>query len=75
MTSNAELMEVLNDGHFFEVMDRLHVAASMVDEHIMQHPVCKVDKELGKEVELALTHLYNAYQIAGKLNFNRHEKQ
>lgn len=75
MTSKSKLMKVLNDGHFFEVMDRLHVAISTVDEHIMQHPVCKVDKELGKEVELAIIHLHNAYQIAGKLNFNRHEKQ
>ena len=69
MAKNKELLEILNAGHFLEIMDRLHVAASMVDDHIMQHPVCKVDKKLCKEVELALTHLYNAYQIAGSLDF------
>ena len=69
MAKSKKLLEKLNAGHFLEIMDRLHVAASTVDEHIMQHPVCKIDKELNKEVELALTHLYNAYQIAGNLDF------
>lgn len=64
----------LNSGHYLEIVDRIHVASSLINDHIIQHPTCKIEKEISKEIDKALDHLHNAYQIAGKLMFEKYEK-
>lgn len=64
----------LNNGHYLEIVDRLHLVSSIVNDHLLQHPACKIEKEICKEVDKALDHLANAYQIAGKLMFEKYEK-
>lgn len=73
--SNKKVSDVLNDGHYLEVMDRLYLCTSIVDNHVMQHPVCKVYEELRLEVEKALEHLCVAYQIAGHLSVENNLKK
>ena len=60
----------LNDGHYLEIVDRLHVVSSIVDTHLLQHPVCKLEKRVSEKVDDALIQLFDAYQIAGKLMYD-----
>jgi hypothetical protein len=39
---------------------------SIIDEHIIQHPVGKINKKIYKKVEKAQTLLWEAYQESGK---------
>jgi hypothetical protein len=59
----------LTGEHYHEFIDRLHVITSNIDTHIIQHPVCKLDKELCTKVEKALDILYEAYQLGGSKMF------
>ncbi len=31
----------INDGHYLELMDRLHIVSCTIDEHILNHPLCE----------------------------------
>ena len=55
----------LNSGHYHEMVDRLHVIMCTIDEHLIQHPVAKLDKDVSKKIEEALDLLHEAYQQAG----------
>jgi hypothetical protein len=46
-------------------MDRLHVAACMVDTHCLQHPLAENEPEIAIRIEEALSQLLMAYQIVG----------
>lgn len=56
---------ILNPGHYHEMVDRLHVIMCTIDEHLLQHPVAKLDKDVSKKIEGALDLLHEAYQQAG----------
>jgi hypothetical protein len=60
----------LTSEHYHEFIDRMHVITSNIDTHILQHPVCKLDKELCTKVEKAMELLYEAYQCGGKKIFD-----
>ena len=45
-----KLKDKINPGHYHEMMDRLHVIMSTLDDHILQHPVAKVHKELNSHL-------------------------
>lgn len=51
--------------HYHEALDRTYMVCDIVDRHLIQHPVCKLDKEVAKLVEEAATKLYEAYQLIG----------
>ena len=36
----------LDKYHYHEMLDRLHVVISMIDDHLQQHPVAKVELEI-----------------------------
>jgi hypothetical protein len=63
----------LTSGHYLEMTDRLHVVSSIVDTHLVQHPVCKLKKEVAEKVEAALNLLFEAYQITGNLMYKNDE--
>jgi hypothetical protein len=44
---------------------------SMADEHLQQHPVAKIESEIGQLIESAITNLYQAYQLTGKIEFEK----
>jgi len=54
-----------NSGHYHEMTDRLHVLMCTIDDHLLQHPVAKLDKNISKKIEKALELLAEAYQEAG----------
>jgi hypothetical protein len=68
-----KLKDKLNPGHYHEMMDRLYIIMSNIDDHLLQHPIAKVDKKLNSHLNKALEELWNAYQIAGSLDFEKNK--
>jgi len=58
---------VLNRGHYFEVLDRVHVASSHLEEHVGKHPVVRRHTELGAIYDRAAEALAELYQAVGRL--------
>lgn len=58
----------LNEGHFLEMMDRLHVVMSTIDEHMLNHLVAESYEGIKEEIENAIHHLTEAYQLTGVAN-------
>ena len=58
----------INPGHYLELMDRLHVVNSMIEDHITTHPLTDSLSEVKKLVEEAQSKLWEAYQIVGSLS-------
>jgi hypothetical protein len=59
----------LTKEHYHEMVDRLHIISCMVNDHLIQHQVSKLDKEVNEPIEKALELLAEAYQISGKKLF------
>ena len=59
-----EIKEI-NDGHFLELMDRLHVVNCTIEDHITTHPLTSSLPEVKKLIEDAQEKLATAYQIVG----------
>ena len=57
--------------HYHEMLDRLHVIMSMADDHLQQHPVAKIESEIGKHISDAVTSLFQAYQLAGQIEYEK----
>jgi hypothetical protein len=55
----------INDGHYLELMDRLHVVSCTIDEHILTHPLTEVNKDIQIKIDEALSLLMEAYQMVG----------
>ena len=55
----------INDGHYHELLDRTHVAACTIDEHLVNHPLSLADIEIREHLENALDSLMRAYQVIG----------
>jgi hypothetical protein len=62
----------INDGHYLELMDRLHVVCCTINEHILNHPLTEVNPLIQAKIENALESLYDAYQYVGNLDVNLH---
>ena len=58
----------LDDFHYHEALDRIHVIMDTIDVHLIQHPVLKLETEVKDLVEEAQTKLWHAYQIIGNIN-------
>lgn len=65
-----DLEKLIENYQWHEALDRTHVICSNINDHLIQHPVCKLDKEINSKVEAALTLLYEAYQIIGAKSIN-----
>jgi len=65
MSSKKPKKNIINKGHYLELMDRLHVAMSMIDEHILTHPLTQNNTDIEKNVSKAIHKLWNAYQLVG----------
>ena len=58
----------LDQFHYHEMLDRLHVVMEITDTHLQQHPVAKIESEVGKHIDDAVSSLWQAYQLTGKIN-------
>ena len=61
----------INDGHYFELMDRASVALDYIYQFLGSHPVVRKDKTLQDMYEKAEEALAELYQQAGRLEFDR----
>jgi hypothetical protein len=55
----------LTEFHYHEALDRVYMIGDTIDRHLIQHPVCKLDKEVNKLVEEAAAKMFEAYQLLG----------
>jgi hypothetical protein len=58
----------LNSGHYFELLDRAHIASSYVQMALGDHPVLAKHPELQGLDDEAVERLEALYQAVGKLD-------
>lgn len=52
----------INDGHYIELVDRIHIVLSNIDEHILNHPAACANPLIRSKVDSAINNLLDAYQ-------------
>lgn len=67
----SELKDKINPGHYHEMMDRLHVIMSNINDHCLQHPVAKANRNISSLLDKAVEELWDAYQLAGEMDFEK----
>ena len=67
-------MDKINEGHYLELMDRLHVIACNISEHLIEHPLTDHYPEVKVDIEIALEHITDAYQRVGNLEYKNSKK-
>lgn len=65
----------LNDGHYLEVLDRLHVQLDNIERHLLEHPVIERHDDVREDVIRAIVRLVQAYQSVGKHLSKRKKKK
>lgn len=61
----------LDEFHYHEILDRIHVVNCIIDSHLHQHPVAKLEKEISELIEEAQMKLMEAYQTIGKIRYEK----
>lgn len=64
----------INDGHYLELMDRLHVVMSTIDDHILSHPLTEGHKDIRFQIQYALGQLWDAYQLVGQKEIEKNDE-
>lgn len=67
-------MNEINEGHYLELMDRLHIVMCTINDHILEHPLTKTDVRIKGLVEKAIEELWDAYQIVGEIDHEKNNK-
>jgi hypothetical protein len=62
-------MSEINPGHYLELMDRLYVLASTLNDHCLEHPLAEHDGEIRAAIEAAVEATYEAYQVVGSKDY------
>ena len=57
--------EEINEGHYMELMDRIHIIQCTIEEHLSDHPA--MTPEMRDELSTAQNYLGNVYQWAGQM--------
>jgi len=65
MSSNKQKKNSINDGHYLELMDRLHIVICTLNDHCLEHPLSESDKEIKFQIEYAIGQIWDAYQLVG----------
>lgn len=55
----------INDGHYLELMDRLHIVMMNIQDHIISHPLTENEPDIQNKIEQASFKLFEAYQLVG----------
>lgn len=58
-----DLTKMLSGLQYHEALDRSKVFFNNIDMNLLQHPVCKLDKEVSNKVEECLNALHAVCQI------------
>jgi formyltetrahydrofolate hydrolase len=65
MSSNKQKKNLINDGHYLELMDRLHIVICTLNDHCLEHPLSQSDKEIKFQIEYVIGQIWDAYQLVG----------
>lgn len=68
------MKQKINDGHYLEALDRLHVELDNIDRHLLKHPVFEKHKDVRETVIKAIVKLVEAYQLVGRHTSKRKTK-
>lgn len=52
-------------GHYPELMDRIHILISNLDDHILHHPLTQENENLKDLIDTAHSNLIDAYNLIG----------
>lgn len=66
--ANEDITKNLDEFHYHEALDRLHVIISTCEDHLMQHPAIKLEPEVKQNIDKAIQHLCKAYQQIGNIS-------
>ena len=64
----------INEGHYLELMDRLYVKMSEIQDHLRYHPLTPKIKKVKKLINQSGLFLAEAYQIVGEELNKKQEK-
>jgi hypothetical protein len=64
MSSSGEC----NSGHYFELLDRVHIASSYLQLALGDHPVLAMHPKLAGKYDAAVAALEEIYQAVGKMD-------
>ena len=74
MSSKKPKKNSINQGHYLELMDRIHVLCCTLDEHILNHPLSENEPDIQNKLDSALGLLLEAYQIVGNKEISYEEE-
>jgi hypothetical protein len=57
----------INEGHYFEVLDRAYTICEMMETIIGRHPLLEVEGELKRKYDAMIKEASEFYQLAGSL--------
>jgi hypothetical protein len=60
---------IINKGHYLELMDRIHIVACTIDDHILNHPLAENESDIQNKLDEALSLLLDAYQLVGNKEY------
>jgi hypothetical protein len=55
----------INDGHYLELMDRIHIIMLNIQDHLIDHPLAENEMDVQKKIKKAQNNLWKAYQLVG----------
>jgi hypothetical protein len=65
MSSKKPKKNLINKGHYLELMDRIHIVMMNIQDHLIDHPLSENEKDIQKKIEKAQHNLWKAYQLVG----------
>lgn len=74
MSSEKQKKNLINKGHYLELMDRIHVVSCTIDDHILNHPLTENEPEIQRKLDLALEILLDTYQMVGNKELSYEEE-
>ena len=65
MSSKKPKKNLINKGHYLELMDRIHIVCCTIDDHILNHPLSENEHDIQNKIDEALSLLMDVYQMIG----------
>jgi len=65
MSSKKLKKNLINKGHYLELMDRIHIVCCTIDDYILNHPLSENEPEIQNKIDAALMLLLETYQLVG----------
>jgi hypothetical protein len=65
MSSKKQKKNIINKGHYLELMDRIHIVIMNIQDHLIDHPLAENERDVRKKIEKAQHKLWEAYQLVG----------